>query len=85
MSIKICCYVITDFLARNFSNWWLICQLGRKVRKSPNQNFNWVYTLAYLGLVTDPVIEAIAWLEFEDGLRMGVHRGGYWYPSCGRI
>ena len=33
-----------------------------------------------LGLVADPVIEAIARLEFEDGLRMGVLPGGCWGP-----
>ena len=31
-----------------------------------------------LGLVVDPVIEAIARLEFEDGMRTGVLPGGYW-------
>ena len=31
-----------------------------------------------LGLVADPVIEAIARLEFEDSLRMGVLFGGCW-------
>ena len=31
-----------------------------------------------LGLVADPVIEAIARLEFEDGLRTGVLLGGCW-------
>ena len=30
----------------------------------------------------DPVIKANARLEFEDGLKMGVHPVGYWY-SCG--
>ena len=35
-----------------------------------------------LGLVADPVIEAIARPEFEDGLRTGVLPGGCWYP-CG--
>ena len=35
-----------------------------------------------LGLVAGPVIEAIARLEFEDGLRTGVLPGGCWYP-CG--
>ena len=35
-----------------------------------------------LGLVADPVIEAIARLEFEDGLRTGVLPGSCWYP-CG--
>ena len=29
-----------------------------------------------LGLVADPVIEAIAGLEFEDGMRTGVLPGG---------
>ena len=33
-----------------------------------------------LGLVADPVIEAIARLEFEDGTRMGVLPGGCWGP-----
>ena len=33
---------------------------------------NSLKSLKYLGLVADPVIEAIARLEFEDGLRMGV-------------
>ena len=35
-----------------------------------------------LGLVVDPVIEAIASLEFEDDFSPGVLLGGYWYP-CG--
>ena len=34
----------------------------------------------YLGLIADPVIKAIARLEFEDGLRMGVLPGGCWGP-----
>ena len=38
--------------------------------------------LSKLGLEADPVIEAIARLEFEDGLRTGVLPGGCWYP-CG--
>ena len=33
-----------------------------------------------LGLVVDPVIEAIARLEFEDGMRTGVLPGGCWGP-----
>ena len=33
-----------------------------------------------LGLVADPVIEAIARLEFEDGMRTGVLPGGCWDP-----
>ena len=37
-----------------------------------------------LGIVADPVIEAIARLEFEDGLRTGVLPGGCWYPCSGR-
>ena len=37
-------------------------------------------SLIELGLVADLVIEAIARLEFEDGLRMGVLPGGYWGP-----
>ena len=37
-----------------------------------------------LGLVADPVIEAIARLEFEDGLRTGVHLGDCWCPWGGR-
>ena len=36
--------------------------------------------LTKLGLVADPVIEAIAKLEFEDGLRTGVLLGGCWGP-----
>ena len=41
----------------------------------------YIYTfLEELGLVTDPVIEAIARLEFEDGLRTGVLPGGCWDP-----
>ena len=37
-----------------------------------------------LGLVADPVIEAIARLEFEDGLRTVVLPGDCWCPrgSC---
>ena len=37
-----------------------------------------------LGLIVDPVIEAIARLEFEDGLRTGVLLGGCWCPWGGR-
>ena len=33
-----------------------------------------------LGLVADPVIEAIARLEFEDGLRRRVLHGCCWCP-----
>ena len=33
-----------------------------------------------LGLVADPVIKAIARLEFEDGLRTGVLLGDCWGP-----
>ena len=36
--------------------------------------------LVRLGLVADPVIEAIARPEFEDGLRTGVNVGGCWGP-----
>ena len=32
-----------------------------------------------MGLITDPVIEAIARLEFENGLRTGVLLRGCWY------
>ena len=39
-----------------------------------------ISTLIRLGLVADPVIEAIARPEFEDGLRTGVHHGGCWGP-----
>ena len=35
-----------------------------------------------LEIVTDPVINAIARPEFEDGLWTGVFPGGYWY-HCG--
>ena len=37
-----------------------------------------------LGLLAAPVIEAIARLEFEDGLRTRVLSGGCWYPCGGR-
>ena len=33
-----------------------------------------------LGLVANPVMEVIARLEFEDGLRKGVLLGGCWDP-----
>ena len=36
--------------------------------------------LGQLGLIADPVIEAIARLEFEDGMRTGVLPGGCWGP-----
>ena len=36
-----------------------------------------------LGVTADPVIKAIAKLEFKDGLRMGVFPGGCWYPCDG--
>ena len=34
----------------------------------------------HLGLVADPVVKAIARLEFEDGLRTRVLPGGCWCP-----
>ena len=37
-----------------------------------------------LGLVADPVIEAIARLEFEDSLRTGVLHGGCLGPYSDR-
>ena len=37
-------------------------------------------TFCKRGLVEDPIIEAIARLEFEDGLRTGVLPGGCWGP-----
>ena len=46
---------------------------------SPRQLCTHKYTHK-LGLVADPVIEAIARLEFEDGLRTGVLLGGCWDP-----
>jgi len=36
-----------------------------------------------LGLIADPVIEAIARLQFEDGLRTVVLPGGCWCPWGG--
>ena len=36
-----------------------------------------------LGLVAGPVIEAIARLEFEDGLRTGVLQEDSWCPYSG--
>ena len=41
-----------------------------------------IYLLGQLGLVEDPVIEAIARLEFQDGLRTVVLPGGCWYPCA---
>ena len=38
----------------------------------------WKIKETKLGLVADPVIKAIARLEFEDGLRMEVLPGGCW-------
>ena len=35
------------------------------------------------GLLEDPVIEAIARLEYEAGLKTGVLPGGCWYPYGG--
>ena len=35
--------------------------------------------------VAEPVIEAIAWLEFEDDSRTGIYPGGCWYPCGGGI
>ena len=32
--------------------------------------------------IADPVIKAIARLEFEDGLRTVVLHGSYWYPCA---
>ena len=40
--------------------------------------------IVQLGLVADPVIEAIVRLEFVDGLRTVVFPGGYWYPCSSR-
>ena len=39
--------------------------------------------LSKLGLVADPVIEAIARLKFDDCLKTGVVLGGYWCPWGG--
>ena len=36
-----------------------------------------------MGLIANPVMEAIAMLELEDGLRTGVLTGGCWYPYGG--
>ena len=43
-------------------------------------NYIHLHGVKELGLVADPVIEAIARLEFEDGLRTGVLLGGCWGP-----
>ena len=43
-------------------------------------NFVFGHIFPKLGLVADPVIEAIARLEFEDVLRTGVLHGGCWGP-----
>ena len=59
-----------DFLGQN--QFFLADALGMKT------------PMVKLGLVADPVIEAIARLEFEDGLRTGVLPGGCWYPCGGR-
>ena len=48
----------------------------RKYLGNSEQN----YPQGQLGLIADPVIEAIARLEFEDGMRMGVHLAGCWGP-----
>ena len=42
-----------------------------------------MYLKQQLGLVVDPIIEAILRLEFEDGLRMGVLHRGCWCPFWG--
>ena len=42
----------------------------------PHGIYNLKNTSPRLGLVADPVIEAIARPEFEDGLGTGVHHGG---------
>ena len=42
------------------------------------------YPSTMQGLLADPVIEGTLWLEFEDGLRMGVLPGGCWCPWGGR-
>ena len=47
--------------------------VARKLKKTPKN-------LKKLRLVANPVIEAIARLEFEDGLRTGVLPGGCWCP-----
>ena len=49
------------------------CASKRKMNKTLN-------TETQLGLVADPVIEAIARPEFEDDLRTGVHHGGCFGP-----
>ena len=40
----------------------------------------YINVVCMLGFVAGPVIEAIARLEFEDGLRTGVLHGGCWGP-----
>ena len=56
---------------------------GADTKLLGKQSFRYQNAFKYqLGLVADPVIEAIARLEFEDGLRTGVLPGGCWY-HCG--
>ena len=46
------------------------------------QGLKFTSTEQKLGLLADAVIETIARLEFEDGLRTEVFHGGCWQP-CG--
>ena len=54
---------------------------NQQKHKISNIIINWRIKL---GLVADPVIEANARLEFEDGMRTGVLPGGCWYPCSVR-
>ena len=60
-------------------NWEIFDIMKKVYRNNINISVDFI-ECTQLGLVVDPVIEAIARLEFEDGMRTGVLPGGCWGP-----
>ena len=55
------------FLCRNNND----CKWLDKKLDCMSETLSWTPNVSRLGLLADPVIQAIGSLEFEDGLRMG--------------
>ena len=49
-------------------------------KRFPFKSLTFSSILFQMGLVADPVFQAVVRLEFEDGLRTGVLPGGCWCP-----
>ena len=74
----LCCFLSTNRYGFGLSNKLLFIIIGQRAAKlcpvkvGGLKELPLVLLARQLGLVADPVIEAIARLEFEDGLRTGV-------------